>query len=157
MRMTAKQKIEDAEKQRIHLPDNLLEKEIVGVYGFFATKENKKSCCFYIGKATNVVSRLLGSKGHLHYYLNGNLNKLVPQKIKEYLDLGYDIDVRILDDFTDEYKDTDFSRAAHRLALAEIQQIVEYQKLGQCLEQLPEGAGKYERKYWEERYKKDAL
>lgn len=155
MRMTVKQKIEEAKKQRIHLPGNLLEEEIVGVYGFFRLKDNEKPYCFYIGKATNMVSRLLGSKGHLHYYLNGNFGKLVPQKIKEYLDKGYDIEVKILENLKYKYEDTDFSRAAHRLALAEIQQIVEYQKLGQCLEQLPEGVGKYEKKYWEENYKKD--
>lgn len=154
-RMTFEQKIEEAKKQRIYMPDNLLEKEIVGVYGFFATKGNERRCCFYIGKATNIVSRLLGAKGHLHYYLKGKFSKLVPGNIKKYLDLGYDIEVEILDDFDDKYKDTEFSRAAHRLALAEIQQIVKYQELGQCLEQLPEGVGKYEKKYWERRYKKN--
>lgn len=154
MRMTLEQKMEEAKKQRIYLPDNLLEKEIVGVYGFFAAKENESRYCFYIGKATNLAARLLGCKGHLHYYLNGNFSRLVPGTIKKYLDLGYDIEVEILDDFDDKYKDTHFSRAAHRLALAEIQQIVTYQEQGQCLEQLPEGVGKYEKTYWEKRYKK---
>ena len=37
--MTFRQKVEEAEKQRVHLPANLLEKEIFGVYGFFAVKE----------------------------------------------------------------------------------------------------------------------
>ena len=44
--MTFRQKVEEAEKQRVHLPANLLEKEIFGVYGFFAVKENKKN--FYV-------------------------------------------------------------------------------------------------------------
>lgn len=155
-RMTREQKIEEAKKQRIYLPDNILEKEIVGVYGFFATKGNEKYC-FYIGKATNMVSRLLDSNGgHLHEYLNGKFIKLVPKKIKYYLDSEYDIKVEILEDFDVQYKDTDFSRAAHRLALAEIQQIVKYQESKQCLEQLPEGIGKNEKKYWERRYKENA-
>ena len=152
MRMTLEQKIEEAKKQRIYLLNNSLEKEIVGINGFFATKKNEKRYCFYIGKATNMVSRLFGSKGHLHYYLNGKFSKLVPGNIKKYLDLGYDIEVELLDDYDAKYKDTNFSRAAHRLALAEIQQIVKYQELGQCLEQRPEGVGKYEEEYWKRRY-----
>lgn len=151
MGMTYEKKIEEARKQRIYLPDNLLEKNIVGVYGFFATKENEKQC-FYIGKATNMVSRLLASKGHVHYYLYEYFCKLVPGKIKQYLDLGYDIEVEILDEI--DYEDTSFSKAAHRLALAEIQQIAKYQELGQCLEQLPEGVGPNQKEYWERNYNK---
>lgn len=154
MRMTREQKIEEAKKQRIYLPDNVLKKQIVGVYGFFATKENERRCCFYIGKSTDIASRLLDSefKGHLHYYLKGEFSKLVPKNIKKYLDLGYDIEVEILDEI--DYEDTSFSRAAHRLVLAEIQQIVKYQELGQCLEQLPDGVGSNEKKYWERNYNK---
>ena len=81
MEMTFRQKVEEAEKQRVHLPANSLEKEIFGVYGFFAVKENKEEC-FYIGKATNMVGRLLGSGGHVHDYLCGHFNKLVPQTIR---------------------------------------------------------------------------
>ena len=52
-----------------------------------------------------------------------------------------------------DYSDTSFSKAAHRLALAELQQIVHYQSIGQCEFQTPEGAGTYEEKFWEENYK----
>lgn len=92
-----------------------------------------------------MISRLLdSSEGHVHHYLCKHFdNLLVPNKIKQYLDLGYDIEVEILDEI--DYEDTSFSRAAHRLALAEIQQIVKYQKLGQCLEQSLEGVGKDEK------------
>lgn len=152
MRMTYEKKIEEAKKQKIYLPDDLLQEEIVGVYGFFATKGNER-LCFYIGKATNMVSRLLkASTGHVHHYLNGNLRLLVPKLIKQYLDLGYDIEVKILVKI--DYEDTSFSRAAHRLALAEIQKIVEYQNQGQCLEQSLEGVGKTEEEYWKQNYKK---
>lgn len=151
--MTLEQKIEEAKKQRIYLPDNLLKKDIVGVYGFFAAKENVKEC-FYIGKATNMIARLLdSSEGHVHHYLYKHFGNLVPDKIKEKLDLGYDIKVEILDEI--DYEDTFFSRAAHRLALAEIQQIVKYQELGQCLEQSLEGVGKNEEEYWKRRYRKN--
>lgn len=154
MRMTYEKKIEEAKKQRIYLPDNLLERNIVGVYGFFATKGNKEQC-FYIGKATNMLARLLSSKGHVHYYLYEYFGKLVPEKIKHFLNLGYDIEVKILEEI--DYEDTSFSRAAHRLALAEIQQIVKYQEQEPCLEQLPEGVGPKEKEFWEENYRKSAI
>lgn len=150
--MTNEEKIEEAKKQRIYLPDDLLGEKIVGVYGFFATKENDgKKICFYIGKATNMVSRLLGSSsGHVHCYLRGYFKGLVPQLIKKYLDLDYDIKVEILEKI--DYQDEFFRRASHRLALAEIQQIVNYQEQGQCLEQDLEGVGPNEENYWKENY-----
>ena len=45
MRMTYEKKIEEAKKQKIYLPDDLLQEEIVGVYGFFATKGNERLLC----------------------------------------------------------------------------------------------------------------
>ncbi|MDE6026278.1 MAG: hypothetical protein K2G45_12605 [Lachnospiraceae bacterium] len=62
-------------------------------------------------------AKLLSSKGHLHYYLNGKFSELVSKNIKKYLDLGYNIKVEISDDFNNKYKDTDFSKTAHRLVL----------------------------------------
>ncbi|WP_195259257.1 hypothetical protein [Clostridium paraputrificum] len=153
MGKTLKQKIDEAKERGIHIPTDLLEDEnIVGVYGFFAIKEDEEYC-FYIGKATNIAYRLLGSSnGHVYLYLNNNYSKLVPQKINEYLNYNYEIEVRILDKI--DYHDTSFSKAAHRLAFAELQRIVQYQKQGQCEFQMPEGSGAYARKYWEEHYKK---
>ena len=152
MRKTFNQKIEEANKQGIYVTNELISNsKIVGVYGFFAIKEEAEYC-FYIGKATNVAYRLLGSsKGHIYMYLNNDFSKLVPQKMKEYLDNSYKIEIRILDKI--DYHDTSFSTAAHRLALAELQRIVEYQKNGQCEFQVPEGSGIYERRYWERYYK----
>lgn len=149
MGMTYEEKIEAAKKQRIYLPANLLGKNIVGVYGFFAINGNDKQC-FYIGKTTNMLSRLLDE--HVHNYLYGYFDMLVPNRIKQFLDSGYDIKVEILAEI--DYEDTSFSRAAHRLALAEIEQIVKYQNLGHCLEQLPEGVGSKEKKFWSENYSK---
>jgi len=152
MRKTFKQKIDEANKQGIYIADELVSNgNIVGVYGFFAIKKEEEYC-FYIGKSTNIAYRLLGSsKGHIYMYLNNDFSKLVPQKIKEYLNDRYKIEIRILDKI--DYHGTSFSKAAHRLALAELQRIVEYQNNGQCEFQMPEGSGIYERQYWENNYK----
>jgi hypothetical protein len=121
------------------------------VYGFFAIKDEVEEC-FYIGKATNMAGRILGaSDGHVYMYLQQNMTKFVPRKIDEYIKQGYRIEVRILEQI--DYRDTSFSKAAHRLALAELQKIVEYQEKGQCLDQRPEGAGGYAEKYWEKHYR----
>lgn len=153
MGKTFKHKNEDAKNKGIKIADVLLEgKNIVGVYGFFAYKENEEEICFYIGKSTNVVSRLLGSSGgHIYMYLNNNYSKLVPQKIKEYIDKSWKVEVRILDEI--DYHDISFSKAAHRLSLAELQRIVQYQELNQCEHQVPEGFGPNGINYWEKNYK----
>ena len=83
----------------------------------------------------------------LNNYLDDNL---IPTRIKEYLNKGYRIKVVIK---KVNYNDTSFSRAAHRLALAELQEIVKCQEKGQCLDQLPEGVGESEEKFWEKNYK----
>lgn len=153
--MTYKEKILAAKKQDIVIPDILASgKAIVGVYGFFAIKGEIEEC-FYIGKATDMAGRILGSNnGHVHMYLHNDVTKFVPQKIAEYLATkqGWRIEVRILEEV--DYQDTSFSRAAHRLALAELQKIVEYQKKGQCLDQYPEGTHSGAKKYWENYYRK---
>ena len=151
-RMTYQDKFEEAKAKSIFLPEEILKRKIVGVYGFFAIKGTKKYC-FYIGKSTNITSRLLKSgSGHVSNYLNGNNKKLVPRKIEEMLHLK-DVDkieVKILQEI--DYRSEKFTIAAHRLALAELQEIVKYQEKGQCLEQLPEGVGDKEKKYWERNY-----
>ena len=99
-----------------------------------------------------MAGRILGaSDGHVYMYLQQNMTKFVPRKIDEYIKQGYRIEVRILEQI--DYRDTSFSKAAHRLALAELQKIVEYQEKGQCLDQRPEGAGGYAEKYWEKHYR----
>ena len=52
--------------------------------------------------------------------------KLVPSEIKYYLGQNYEILVEIEEV---DYFDTDFSRASHRLSLAEITEIVKYQSM----------------------------
>ena len=83
-------------------------------------------------------------------YLNNDFSKIVPSKINEYLNKGYKIKVTVQEI---DYRDTSFSKAAHRLAFAELQEIVRYQEKGQCPFQLPEGIGKNEKLFWEQNYK----
>ena len=150
MGMTYKEKLEKAKMWNITIPSEILEKDIVGVYKFFAILGDKK-ICLYIGKSTNIRERLLSSNGHIHLFFKES-EKLVPSEIKYYLGQNYDILVEIEEV---DYFDTNFSRASHRLSLAEITEIVKYQSMGQCLKQLPEGIGEGEREYWENKYKRD--
>jgi len=149
--MTYEEKIQKAAEKKIFVLYDLLNKDnIVGIYKFFRIKGAEKHC-FYIGKSTSIAFRLFGSsQGHIHMFLNNDYSKLVPSKIAEYLNDDYTIQVEIEEI---DYSDTSFSKAAHRLALAELQQIVHYQSIGQCEFQTPEGAGTYEEKFWEENYK----
>ena len=138
---------------RIIFPEKLFDGNIVGIYKFFKCKEREKFC-FYIGKSTNVALRLFGaSGGHIYMYAHDNCTLLVPKKINEYLNEDKKIHIEIEIEEID-YKDTKFTRAAHRLALAELQEIVQYQKMGQCLFQMPDGVGEYEKKFWEKNYMK---
>lgn len=141
----------EAERRNITIKYDLLKKDnIVGIYKFFKVKGDERYC-FYIGKATDIAFRLLGaSNGHIYMYLKENYSKLVPLEMKKYLQNGYEIEVEVEEI---NYKDTCFSRAAHRLALADIQEIVKYQEMGQCLLQTPEGVGEYEEKFWEKNCK----
>jgi hypothetical protein len=150
--MTCEEEIKIAKENGITIPEGILNKNIVGIYEFFKIKGNEEFC-FYIGKSTNIAYRLLGSSsGHIYMYINNNFSKTVPLKIKEYRDDGYDIEVKILEV---DYYDNSFSKAAHRLALVELQEIVKYQEMGQCQFQVPEGVGKNEEKFWTENYKKE--
>ena len=119
--MTYMEKIKEAQKRKIDIPTELADgRSRVGIYKFFKIKDND-IYCFYVGKSTDIAYRLLGSSdGHIYMYLNTNLKKLVPIKIAEYIKNGYAIRVEITEV---NYEDTSFSKAAHRLALAELQEI----------------------------------
>ena len=151
--MTYEEKIQKAEEKEIFVlydKKKLNKDNIVGIYKFFKIKDAEKHC-FYIGKSTSIASRLFGSsQGHIYMFLKNDYSKLVPSKIAEYLDDGYKIQVEIKEI---DYRDTSFSKAAHRLALEELKQIVDYQNIGQCEFQKPEGANTYQEKFWEENYK----
>lgn len=144
-------KIKKAEESNIIVPDEIkFNKKIVGIYKIFA-KNNYERVCLYIGKSTNIANRLFGPNGHIYKYLNDNCKKLVPKLIDKYIKLKYEIEIKII---KVDYTDTSFSRAAHRLAYTEINEIIKHQKCGECLQQLPEGVSDKEKKYWEKNYKK---
>lgn len=153
--MTNYEKVQLAKSKGVILPDILLKDDnIVGVYKFFKVKNNNKYC-FYIGKSTNIAYRLLGSgSGHIYMFLNGNFSKLIPLKIRDYLNEGYSIEVEIKEV---DYHDVSFTKATHRLALEELKEIVYYQEKGECDLQTPEGVGTYEENFWENNYKKKNL
>ena len=149
--MMTDKEIVQAKEKNIYIPSEVLDgKDIVGVYKIFAKKEGTQEC-LYVGKSVNVTKRLLGSDGHIYMYLNNNLQNLVPKKIDEYLKKGYKIEIEII---PVDYSDTSFSRAVHRLALVEILEIVKYQAMGQCLEQLPEGTNPSYEAEWSKEFKK---
>lgn len=152
MGMTYEEKIRKAGISGIKIPNDLSAgKNIVGIYKIFKVKGNEK-LCFYIGKSTDIAYRLLGSSsGHIYMYLHNNFTKIVPIKMEKYITEGYEIEVEII---KVDYFDTSFTKAAHKLALYELQEIVKYQEIGQCLFQVPEGAGTNEERFWEENYKK---
>lgn len=156
MRKTYQQKIEEAKRFGIAVPEDIATRRIVGVYGFFAVKNGEEDACFYIGKSTNIIDRIFrSSSGHVSFDINGTLKaketKIVPKNIDKYLTGGYKIEIRILEEV--DYTDTSFSRASHRLALAELTQIVKYQEGGHCLEQRPEGTRDGIEKDWADYYK----
>ena len=94
MGMTYKEKLEEAKIRNIIIPSEILKKDIVGVYKFFAILEDKK-ICFYVGKSTNIRERLLSSNGHIHLFFKDS-DKLVPSEIKNYLNEKYKIKCSIL-------------------------------------------------------------
>lgn len=153
--MTLEDKIKAAKNAGIHLTfEDKIEQNMVGVYEFFYILDRVRTC-FYVGKSTDVMGRLFGSNGgHIYNYMSGRLDRLVPQKIDEYLKLGYEIEVDYIEV---DYKDTDFSKASHRLALKELLEIVRYNEMGQCLFQYPEGTRKCNIKYWEKYYRKNEV
>ena len=67
MGMTYKEKLEKAKMGNITIPSEILGKDTVGVYKFFAILEDEK-ICFYIGKSTNIRERSLSSNGHINMF-----------------------------------------------------------------------------------------
>ena len=123
---------------------------IRGVYGFFAKKENEE-ILFYIGKSNNIFTRMFC--GHIYDYLRGVRKTDVQKNIESFLSKGYEIHVKILK--VVEYKGDSFIQDANRLALAELNEIVNQQNRGFCIteDQLSEAVKKrYEKKEWDNKY-----
>ncbi len=132
----------------IYVPKEMTPKsKIRGVYGFFV-KVDENYICFYIGKSNDIFLRMLGKNSHLNDYLRGVRETDVHKKIEKYLNDGYGIEVRILREI--DYIGDSFEKDANRLALAELQELVNYQDMGGCQKQLSEAVKeKYERIEWE--------
>lgn len=152
----ADQKAQKAQKYNIFIED-VLKTDETGIYGYFYIDTRGNEHCFYIGKASSFFNRTFSSNGHIHQFLrfketNGKMysNKLVVEMINNIVKSGRKIEVRCLEIV--DYSDSSFSRAAHRLAFAELKWITEYQKNDDCLNQLPDGVGKNEEDYWINKY-----
>lgn len=132
----------------IYVPKEMTPKsKIRGVYGFFV-KVDENYICFYIGKSNDIFLRMLGKNSHLNDYLRGVRKTDVHKKIEKYLNDGYEIEIRILQKI--DYIGDSFEKDANRLALAELQELVNYQDMDGCQKQLSEAVKeKYERIEWE--------
>lgn len=155
--MTIKEKTEKAQAYGISI-DEILKTDNTGIYGYFFIDENGNERCFYVGKATSFYYRTFDSgNGHIHKYIqfkktNGKKysKDLVVQLMDLFVMKNYKIRCRCLE--LVDYYDTSFSRAAHRLAFAELYWITKYQNMGECLSQMPEGVGSKEENYWKRKY-----
>lgn len=122
-------------KEKILIEDKIIDSEIRGIYGIFVETEKEKKCV-YVGRATNIYSRLFkGSDAHLvrlkkGKHENSDLNKAMntPDKIR----------IEILEEVKCKYKN--YNKDMQELASRECFYIDKYQKLEQCLEQLPDGS-----------------
>ncbi|BDF68135.1 hypothetical protein CE91St43_21070 [Oscillospiraceae bacterium] len=136
----------------IYVPKEMTpESKIRGVYGFFV-KLDVNNTCFYIGKSNNIFLRIFGNTSHLNDYLRDIRRTDVHKKIEKYLNDGHEIEIKILQKI--DYIGDSFEKDANRLALAELQELVKYQDMGGCQEQLSEAVKeRYERIEWERIFK----
>ena len=152
----ANQKTKKAEKYNIFI-DEELKTEQVGIYGYFYMDPRGNEHCIYVGKASSFYERTFSKDGHIHKFLryketNGKLysEELVVRLIDNLQKNKCSIYVKCLEIV--DYYDKSFSRAAHRLAFAELYWITKYQNMGECLDQLPEVVGSHEENYWKNNY-----
>ena len=141
------ERISNAKSRNIIVEERIeLVRCIRGVYGYNKIKE-KEEIPFYIGKSNDIFTRIFG--GHIYDYLRGVRKTGVQKNIESFLSKGYEINVRILK--VVEYKGDSFIQDANRLALAELNEIVNQQNNGFCIteDQISEAVKKtHERKDW---------
>lgn len=114
-----------------------------GIYGFFVVGDIKE--CVYIGRASNIYSRMFSSGGHIPKLRNGT--HPIP-KLRKAAENSKEskIEIRVLKEVP--YVFDNYYRDMQRLASAENKCIDCYQEQGECLEQLPEGT-KIKKEDWE--------
>lgn len=141
-------RIERLRAKNITLSEDIIpETKIRGVYGFFCRKENEIHC-FYIGKSNNILIRMLGKNSHLNNYLRGVKKSEVHKAIDKYLNDDFSVEIKVLQSVP--YVGDSFEKDANRLALAELQQLVAFQSMGECTNQLSEAVKKkFEKEEWE--------
>ncbi|MBE7047741.1 MAG: hypothetical protein E7396_10100 [Ruminococcaceae bacterium] len=140
-----------ANKECFRIPEDLHPESCVrGVYGLFAVRNNEE-IPFYIGKSNNIFLRMFSKNSHVYSYMRGVRKTDVHYMIERYLSQKYIIEIRILKKV--KYVGDAFEKDANRLAFAELKELIKYQNMGFCLEQLSEAVKeKYERIEWESKY-----
>lgn len=122
-------------KEKIIVEDKIIDSEIRGIYGIFVEAEKEKRCV-YVGRATNIYSRLFkGSDAHLVRLKKGRHENT---ELKKAMSTSGKIKIEVLEEVKCKYKD--YSKDMQELASRECFYIDKYQKLDQCLEQLPDGS-----------------
>lgn len=119
-------------------------KAIRGVYGIFVY-EGSREYCAYVGRTSNIYGRFfVGRNAHLVKIKVGQCSNIAINKA-----LSNDnaiIKIKILKKVNCHYDD--YHKDMQRLASCENYFIDKYQKLNQCLEQLPDGSN-MKSKVWE--------
>lgn len=99
-----------------------------GIYGIFIENE-----CVYVGRSNSIYGRMFSS-GHITMMAKGQHSVLAVNKA---IIENKAIYVKILEEIP--YKYDDYFKDVQRLASRENYYIDKYQKLDQCLSQVPEG------------------
>ena len=109
-----------------------------GIYGIFIEDKGQEKCV-YVGKAENLYNRMFKSDGHIVAIRKGI--HFIPQ-LNQAVEQGQDITIKVLQVVPYNKGDCsieDYNRDMQNLASAEYYYIDFYQKMGECLWQLPEG------------------
>ena len=116
---------------------------IRGIYGIFVKDKNEEEKCVYVGKAFSLYDRMFGSTGHIPK-LKKNIH--TNKQLQDAVNVGKEIEIKILEEVPFEFDN--YYRDMQRLASKENKYIDQYQKINQCLEQVPEGT-KTNEEEWE--------
>ena len=128
------------QQKYIKLDNRLLQFDppVRGIYGIFIEDKGQKKCV-YVGKAENLYNRMFKSDGHIVNIKKGiHFNS----QLKQALEQGQEIIIEVLKEVPYKKGDIsieDYNRDMQNLASAEYYYIDFYQKMGECLWQLPEG------------------
>ena len=152
----ANKKAMKAEKYNVFI-DEELKTEQAGIYGYFYRDPRGNEHCIYVGKATSFYDRTFSKNGHIHKFLrfmetNREMysDEFLNDSMATLIENNCSIIVRCLEIVY--YFDAFFTRAAQRLAVAELYWITKYQNIEECLDQMPEGVGPNEEEYWRNHY-----